>query len=172
MHVQSGHVTQRCHNSPRWETGLHSANDFTHWKRVEDLGRFWKSQWVETRHRTSWDETCLGRRRLAFAWSRRLLWREPHVLRDGGGADENDRIERLCLSPYVEELLNSKVIKRFVPEQRSHYVFLEFRDPFPSKSLKPAFKICMCMSHPLSLSLSLSLTSTVYFSLLSLSLLF
>ena len=46
----------------------------------------------------------------------------------GGQADEKARIERLCLSPYVEEPLNSKVIKRFVPEQRSRYVFFEFRD--------------------------------------------
>ena len=44
------------------------------------------------------------------------------------GADEKARIERLCLSPYVEEPLNSKVMKRFVPEQRSRYVFFEFRD--------------------------------------------
>ena len=49
--------------------------------------------------------------------------------RVGGGADEKARIERLCLSPYVEELLNSKVIKRFVPEQRSRFVFFAFRDP-------------------------------------------
>ena len=28
-----------------------------------------------------------------------------------GGGDEKDSIERLCLSPYVEEPLNSKVIK-------------------------------------------------------------
>ena len=34
------------------------------------------------------------------------------------------------LSPYVEEPLNSKVIKSFVPEQRSRYVFFEFRDSY------------------------------------------
>ncbi len=48
----------------------------------------------------------------------------------GGGADEKDSIERLCLSPYVEEPLNSKVIKGFVPELRSRYVFFEFRDSY------------------------------------------
>ena len=48
----------------------------------------------------------------------------------GEGADEKARIERLCLSPYVEEPLLSKVIKRFVPEQRSRYVFFEFRDSY------------------------------------------
>ena len=33
------------------------------------------------------------------------------------------------LPPYVEEPLNSKVIKSFVPEQRSRQVFFVFRDP-------------------------------------------
>ena len=45
------------------------------------------------------------------------------------GADEKARIERLCLSPYVETF-NSKVIKGFVPELRSRYVFFEFRDSY------------------------------------------
>ena len=49
--------------------------------------------------------------------------------RVAGWADEKARIERLCLSPYVKEPLNSKVIKGFVPELRSRYVFFEFRDP-------------------------------------------
>ena len=34
------------------------------------------------------------------------------------------------LSPYVEEPLNSKVIKSFEPELRSRYVFFEFRDSY------------------------------------------
>ena len=46
---QSGHVTQRCHNSPRWETGLQSANNVTNQKRAEDFWRFGKSQLVEMR---------------------------------------------------------------------------------------------------------------------------
>ena len=50
--------------------------------------------------------------------------------RVGGGADEKARIERLCLSPCVKEPLNLKVIKRFVPELRSRYVFFEFRDSY------------------------------------------
>ena len=51
---RSGRVTQRCHNSPRWETGLASANDVTHRKRAEVLGRFWKSQEALGRCRTKW----------------------------------------------------------------------------------------------------------------------
>ena len=38
--------------------------------------------------------------------------------------------KNVYLSPYVEEPLNSKVIKSFVPELRSRYVFLEFRDSY------------------------------------------
>ena len=34
------------------------------------------------------------------------------------------------LSPYVEGPLNSKVIKSFVPEQSSCYVFFGFRDSY------------------------------------------
>ena len=48
-----------------------------------------------------------------------------------GRADEKASIERLlCFSPYVKEPLNSKVIKRLVPEQRSRYVLFEFRDSY------------------------------------------
>ena len=98
--------------------GLANANNVTHRKRVEDFERFWKSQWVEnwTPNETV-DFRLLAETFVAGA---------PHV---GWGADENASIERLCLSPYVEEPLNSKVIKGFVPEQRSRQVFSEFRDP-------------------------------------------
>ena len=59
------------------------------------------------------------------------LWRVPHVLVVvvGGGADGRASIERLCLSPYVEKLLNSKVIKSFVPELRSRKCFSCFGIP-------------------------------------------
>ena len=44
--------------------------------------------------------------------------------------DGKASIERLCISlPYVETL-NSKVIKGFVPELRSCYVFFVFRDSY------------------------------------------
>ncbi len=45
-----------------------------------------------------------------------------------GGAGGKASIERLCISlPYVENF-NSKVIKGFVSELRSRYVFFVFRD--------------------------------------------
>ena len=47
-----------------------------------------------------------------------------------GLADGKASIERLCLSPYVEKPLNSKVIKGFIPELRSRYVFFVFRDSY------------------------------------------
>ena len=34
---RSRRVTQRCHNSPKWETGLGSANDITNRKRTGDF---------------------------------------------------------------------------------------------------------------------------------------
>ena len=47
-----------------------------------------------------------------------------------GGADKKVIIERLCISlPYVETF-NSKVIKGFIPELRSRYVFFVFRDSY------------------------------------------
>ena len=115
--ARSGHVTQRCHNSPRWETGLASANDVTHRKSVEDFGNLKKVRRVETRHRT---------RRVDF----RLLAEALGKYRTRSGTGEKARIERLCLSPpYVEKPLNSKVIKSFVPELRSRKCFSCFEIP-------------------------------------------
>ena len=42
----------------------------------------------------------------------------------GRGKSQNRK--NVYLYPYVEEPLNTKVIKSFVPELRSHYVFFEF----------------------------------------------
>ena len=77
----------------------------------------------------SWDETCLRRRRLTFTCSRRPLWRVPHMLGAGGRWKSQYR-KIVPLSPYVEEPLNSKVIKSFVPEQRSCQVFFVFQDSY------------------------------------------
>ena len=68
-----------------------------------------------------------GRGRLAFACSRRP-WVD--VAPDGGGRWKSQNRKIVSLSPYVEEPLNSKVIKSFVPEQRSRYVYFEFRDSY------------------------------------------
>ena len=77
-----------------------------------------------------WVETCLGRRRLAFAGSQRQAsasQRKPTVAQDvGGGRWKSQNRKNVYLSPDVEELLNSKVIKSFVPELRSRKCFLCF----------------------------------------------
>ena len=87
------HVTQRCHNrNPRWEMGLGSVNDVTHWKILEILKKLVE---LRTRHRT---------RRVDFRGSQR--------------PDEFARYG------------NSKVIKGFVPELRSCYVFFVFWDSY------------------------------------------
>ena len=75
----------------------------------------------------SWVETCLRRRRLTFACSRRP-W--AGVARDGGCRWKSQNRKNVYLSPYVEEVLNLKVIKSFAPELRSRYVFFEFRDSY------------------------------------------
>ena len=82
------------------------------------LGIWRKLVELRTGHRT---------RRLTFACSRRPLWRVLHVFR-GGWKSQNKKI--VPLSPFVEKPLNSKVIKSFVPEQRSRQVFFEFRDSY------------------------------------------
>ena len=88
-------------------------------------GAFWDFEKV------SWVETCPGRRRLTFACSPKPgqwpLWRVPHEI--GCRWKSQDR-KNVYLSPYFEESLNSKVIKSFVPELRSRYVFFEFRDSY------------------------------------------
>ena len=78
----------------------------------------------------SWVESCLGRRRLALACSPKPgqwpLWWVPDVL---GGRWKSQNRKNVYLSPYVEEPLNSKVIKSFVPELRSRKCFSCFEIP-------------------------------------------
>ena len=98
-HAWSGRVTQRCHYSPRWETGLQSTNDVTQRKRTEDLGNLKKVREWRSEHRT---------RRLTFVCSRRS-W--AGVARDGGGGggrwkSQNRKI--VPLSSYVEKLKGNK----------------------------------------------------------------
>ena len=87
----------------------------------EACGGFWKSQLVEF---------CLRRRRLAFTCSLKPGQWPCGGCRTRSGADRKASIERLCISlPYVETF-NSKVIKGFIPELRSCYVFFVFRDSY------------------------------------------
>ena len=72
-------------------------------------------------------ETCLGRRQVSFACSRRP-W--AGGARDwGGGRWKIQNRKNVYLSPNIEEPLNSKVIKNFVPELRSRKYFSCFEIP-------------------------------------------
>ena len=51
-------------------------------------------------------------------------------MRWGGGRWKSQNRKNVYLSSYVEEPLNSKVIKSFVPELRSCYVFFKFWDSY------------------------------------------
>ena len=97
---------------------LASANDITHRKCAEDFGRFWKSQLVEMRPASEEDGwLSLARGDLCGGCHTCSRWKS-----------QNRKI--VPLSPYVEKPLNSKVIKSFVPEQRSRQVFFVFRDSY------------------------------------------
>ena len=86
---------------------------------MEDFGRFEKVMWVE-------NETSNKKGRLSLA--RRSQARGIVV---GWGVDRWKRQHRkiMPLSPYVEEPLNSKVIKSFVPELTSRNCFSCFGIP-------------------------------------------
>ena len=117
--VWSRHITQRCNNSPRCEMGLQSAGNVMHRKRAEDFWNLKKVRRVEMRPASGEDGWlllacgCLG-----------LLSHEM-----GGGRWKSQHRKIVPLSPYVEEPLNSKVIKSFIPELKSHKCFLYFEIP-------------------------------------------
>ena len=96
-----------------------SANDVKHRKRAEDFGRFWKSEFVETRHRTSRDETCLGERRLVFACSRRPLWRVPHVLGESRWKSLYRKIVPLSLCRRTFKLKGNKKFRTWTKKSSS-----------------------------------------------------
>ena len=99
-------------------------NDVMHRKRAQRIwGILKKVSWVELR-------TRLRTGRVDFRGSLRPDEFVRYGRRTRWGADGKVIIERLCLSlPYVETF-NSKVIKGFVPELRSRYVFFMFPDSY------------------------------------------
>ena len=99
--------------------GLGSANDITHQKRVEDFGILKKS----VSRLENWTPNEKGWLSLA----RGSLQQVSHEM---GSRWKSQNRKNVYLSPYVEEPLNSKVIKSFVPELWSHYVFSKFRDSY------------------------------------------
>ena len=70
--------------------------------------------------KVSWVENWTPNEKSWLSLARRGLWQVSHEM---GGRWKSQNRNNVYLSPYVEEPLNSKVIKGFVPEQRSRYVF-------------------------------------------------
>ena len=92
------------------------VNDVMHWKCTQRILGIWKKS-VEFQ----------GRRKTVEFWARpEALWRVPHEMEDRWKSQNRKNV---YLSPYVEEPLNSKVIKSFVPELRSHKCFSRFGIP-------------------------------------------
>ena len=125
---RSRRVTQRCHNSSHWKWGYgvwvtsrtgRARRIWGDFEKVNELRI--DTGGVEMRPasgKDGWFSLASGE----LCGGCHTCW--------GGGADEKARIERMCISlPYVETF-NSKVIKYFVPEQRSRYVFFEFQDSY------------------------------------------
>ena len=111
------------------------------------FGGFWKSQLSSASGEDGW--LSLARRSQASG----LV---AGTTRVGRGVDEKARIERMCIClPYIETF-NSKVIKGFVPELRSRYVFFVFRDSYVLciyvMNILCTFHIsisgCLAMLHP------------------------
>ena len=98
-------------------------NDVIHRKRARRILGDLKKSGLRTRLRTGRVDFRL------LAEARPVtLWRVLHVLGWGSIWKSQNR-KNVYLSPYVEEPLNSKVIKSFVPELRSRKCFSCFRIP-------------------------------------------
>ena len=113
-HAQGGCVIQRCQNkNPRFDQEMWMTS-CTGW----GFRGFWKKSvsWVLRSEEEGW---------LSLAHNGLVAG----TTRVGGRADGKASIERLCLSPFVEKSFNSKVIKSFVPEQRSRKCFSCFGIP-------------------------------------------
>ena len=81
------------------------------------FGEFWR-KWVE-----NWTPNEKG-------WFSLARGGPGQVSHEMEGRWKSQNRKNVYLSPYVEKPLNSKVIKSFVPELRSRYVFFEFRDSY------------------------------------------
>ena len=92
---------------------LGDVNDIMHRKRTQRILKKMSVSWVLWSEEEGWLSLARG--------CHTCLW---------GEADEKANLERLCLSPYFEKPLKSKVIKSFVLELRSRYLFFMFPDSY------------------------------------------
>ena len=113
--ARSGHVTQRCHNSPDGKRGYRVRVTSRTGSARRILGQLVE---LRTRHRTRRVNFRGSQRPDKFVrYGRRTRW---------GGRWKSQNRKNVYLSPYVEEPLNLKVIKSFVPEIRSVFRVLRF----------------------------------------------
>ena len=87
----------------------------------EAHGGFWDFEKV------SWVENWTLNEKGWLSLARGGLGQVSHEM---GGKWKSQNRKNVYLSPYVEDPLNSKVIKGFVPELRSRYMFFVFRDSY------------------------------------------
>ena len=110
---RNGRVTQRCHKSPNERVTSRTGSA----RKI--LGILKKL----VKH-------CLGRRRVAFVCLPKPgEWPCVRVSHEMVGRWKSQNRKKVYLYPYVEEPLNSKVIKGFVPELRSRKYFSCFEIP-------------------------------------------
>ena len=119
--AQSGRVTQRCHNSPDGKRGYRMRVT----SRTGSARRIWGilKKSVELSSASGED----GWLSLARRSQARGLGQVSHEM--GGCRWKSQNRKNVYLSPYVEEPLNSKVIKSFVPGLRSRQCFSCFEIP-------------------------------------------
>ena len=127
MHVRarSRCVTQRCHNSLDGKRGYRVRVTSRTGRAHGGFWEIWKSQLVELSSASGEDGwLSLARRSQAsgLCGGCRTCW-------GGRGRGKSQNRKNAYLSPYVEEPLNSKVIKSFVPELRSRKCFSCFEIP-------------------------------------------
>ena len=115
---RSRRVTQRCHNSPDGKRGYRVRVT----SRTGSARRILKKS-VELSP-ASEEDGSLARRSQANGLCGRC-----HTCWGGGGRWKSRNRKNVYLTPYVKEPLNSKVIKSFVPEQRSRKCFSCFEIP-------------------------------------------
>ena len=116
---RNGRVTQRCHNSPDGKRGY----------RVQVMSRIRSARRI-LKKSVSWVEFCLGEDGwLSLARRSQASGLCAGCYKCWGGWWKSQNRKNVYLSPYVEEPLNSKLMKSFVPELRSRKCFSCFEIP-------------------------------------------
>ena len=125
--AQMGNGAREC----RWRHAPEARGGF---------GGFWKSQ-------LSWElDTEREGSTFGARWSRRICaLRVPHEM--GRGRWKSQNRKNVYLSPYVDEPLNSKLIKSFVPELRSRKCFSCFVIPMFYVYILWTFYVRLTHSH-------------------------